>query len=92
MNHFKIVHQDSKISIFSAVVFAKALGRKIKLALVQYLEEDSTKIVSTKLYFSTDLNLPAWYIIKYCKLRFQIEFIYPDANQFTDSEHCSSKK
>ncbi len=43
MNHFKIVRQDAKIRIFSAIVFAKALGRKIKLALVEYLDEDTTK-------------------------------------------------
>jgi hypothetical protein len=67
MNHFKIVHQDSKIRIFSTIVFAKALGRKIKLALVQYFNEDNPKIVSTKLYFSTDLDLSAWYIVKYYK-------------------------
>ena len=91
MNHFRIVYQDSKIRIFSAIVFAKALGRKIKLALVQYLQEDTPKITSTKLYFSTDLNLPAWYIVKYYKLRFQIEFIYRDANQFTGLEHCQAR-
>jgi hypothetical protein len=91
MNHFKIVHQDPKIRIFSAIVFAKALGRKIKLALVQYLDEDGSKITSTKLYFSTDLNLPAWYIVKYYKLRFQIEFIYRDAKQFTGLEHCQAR-
>lgn len=91
MNHFKIVHQDSKIRIFSAIVFAKALGRKIKLALVEYLDEDSPKVKITKLYFSTDLNLPAWYIVKYYKLRFQIEFIYRDANQFTGLENCQAR-
>lgn len=91
MNHFKIVYQDSRIRIFSAIVFAKALGRKIKLALVQYLQKDSPKITSTKLYFSTDLNLPAWYMVKYYKIRFQIEFIYRDANQFTSLEHCQAR-
>lgn len=65
MNHFKIVYEDTKIKIFSAIVFSKALGRKIKLGLVQYLQEDNPKILRTKLYFSTDLNLPTWYIVKY---------------------------
>ena len=59
--------------------------------MVQYLQEDSPKITSTKLYFSTDLNLPAWYIVKYYKLRFQIEFIYRDANQLTGLEHCQAR-
>lgn len=91
MNHFKIVHQDSKIRIFFAIVFAKALGRKIKFVLVQYLEKDSPKIISPKLYFSTGVNLPAWFIVKHYKLRFQIEFIYRDADQFTGLEHCQAR-
>ena len=70
---------------------AKALGRKIELALAQYFQEDNFKITSTKLYFSTDLNLSAWYIVKYYKLRFQIEFIYRDANQSTGLEHCQAR-
>ena len=90
MNHFRIVHQDAKIRIFSTIVFSKALDRKIKLALVQYLEEDIPKITITKLYFSTDLDLLAWYIIKYYKSRFQIEFIYRNANQFTGLEQCQA--
>ena len=72
-------------------MYAKALGRKIKLALVDYFQEDNPKVTSTKLYFSTDLNLSAWYIVKYYKLRFQIEFIYRDANQFTGLEHCQAR-
>jgi hypothetical protein len=91
MNHFKIVHQDSKIRIFSAIIYVKSLQRKVKIALVQYLEEHSPKIKSTKIYFSTDLDLPAWYIVKCYKLRFQIEFIYRDANQFTGLENCQAR-
>ena len=34
MNHFEIVYQDTEIRIFSAIVFVKSLGRKVKLALV----------------------------------------------------------
>ena len=63
MNHFKIVHQDAERIISSATVFAKALKRKIKLALVQYLHEDTGKIKTTKIYFSVDLNLSAWHIV-----------------------------
>ena len=56
-----------------------------KITLFQYLDEHSSKIKYTKMYFSTDVDLSAWYIVKYYKLRFQqgrlaIEFIYRDAN------------
>ena len=91
MNHFKIVHQDSEIRIFSAIIYVKSLQRKVKIALVQYLDQNSPKIKSTKIYFSTDSDLSAWYIVKYYKLRFQIEFIYRDANQFTGLENCQAR-
>jgi hypothetical protein len=91
MNHFKIVHQDEERIIFSATVFAKALKRKIKLALVQYLDEDTGKIKTTKIYFSIDLDLSAWHIVWFYGLRFQIEFIYRDANQFTGLENSQAR-
>ena len=91
MNHFKIVHQDKERIIFSAIVFAKALKRKIKLALVQYLDENIGKIKTTKIYFSTDLDLSAWHIVWFYGLRFQIEFIYRDANQFSGLENSQAR-
>ena len=48
-------------------------------------------MLRTKLYFCTDLNLPAWYIVKYYQNRFQIEFLYRDANQFTGLEQCQAR-
>ena len=94
MNHFKIVHQDEERIIFSATVFAKALKRKIKLALVQYLDEG--KIKTTKIYFSVDLDLSAWHIVWFYGLRFQIEFVraafrYRDGNQFTGLENSQAR-
>lgn len=91
MNHFKIVHQDKERIIFSATVFAKALKRKIKVALVQYLDEDKRKIKTTKIYFSIDLDLSAWHIVWFYGLRFQIEFIYRDGNQFTGLENSQAR-
>jgi len=91
MNHFEIVYQDTEIRIFSAIVFVKSLGRKVKLALVEYLEKNSPKIKATKIYFCTDIALPAWLIVKYYRLRFQIEFLYRDANQFTGLEQGQAR-
>jgi hypothetical protein len=91
MNHFKIVHQDKERIILSATVFAKALKRKIKVALVEYLEEETGKIKTTKIYFSTDLDLSAWHMVWFYGLRFQIEFIYRDGNQFTGLENAQAR-
>lgn len=48
------------------------------------------------MYFSTDLNLPAWLIVechpvKYYQLRFQEEFIFRDSKQFTGLNHCQAR-
>jgi hypothetical protein len=91
MNHFTLVHQDTQIRIWSAIVFVKSWGRKVKIALTQYLQEDSSKIKATKIYCTTDLSLSAWYIVQFYGLRFQIEFIYRDANQFTGLEQCQGR-
>ncbi len=90
MNHFQKVYQDNEYIILSAVVHAKALKRNIKLALVQYLNQDGT-VKNTKIYFSTDLEISAWFLYKYYQNRFQIEFIYRDANQFVGLEQCQAR-
>jgi len=90
LNYFKLAHSDEKIRIYEATLNAKALKRTIKLALTQFINEKG-EVLRTKLYFCTDLNLPAWYIVKYYQNRFQIEFLYRDANQFTGLEQCQAR-
>lgn len=90
LSRFKIAYEDKEIRILSAIVYCVALKRKVKLALTQYLDKDG-KVKTTKLYFSTDLDLGGWYIVKYYQNRFQIEFLYRDANQFTGLEQCQAR-
>lgn len=90
LDYFKLAHQDEKVRIYGALVYAKALKRKVKLALTQYLDP-SGKVKQTKLYFCTDPDMPAWYIVKYYQNRFQIEFLFRDANQFTGLEPCQAR-
>ena len=42
------------------------------------------------LLFSTGINLPAEQILEYYQARFQIEFIFRDAKQFTGLSDCQS--
>jgi hypothetical protein len=71
-------------------MYCVALKRNIKLALTQYLDAQGV-VKTTKLYFSADTDLPAWYVVKYYQNRFQIEFRYRDANQFTGLEQTVHK-
>lgn len=89
-DYFGLGHQDDKIRVYGAIVYSVALKRKIKLALTQYLDERGM-VKTTKLYFCTDTNLSAWYIVKYYQNRFQIEFLYRDANQFAGLENCQAR-
>ena len=45
---------------------------------------------SRVLLYSTDLNLGALKVIQYYKARFQIEFIFRDAKQYTGLADCQS--
>jgi hypothetical protein len=89
-SYFEVAFQDKDCIIYTAIVYVKALNRQVKLALTHYLKEDGS-LKNVKLYFSTDVDLCAWFIVKYYQLRFQIEFIFRDANQHTGLEHCQAR-
>lgn len=89
--HFKPVIKESDFIAYEAVVFAKALKRWVKVLVVHYLNEDQT-IKSVKIYFSTDIQMDGGDILIYYKARFQIEFLYRDAKQYTGLEQCQSRK
>ena len=88
MNYFSIVQDSENDKIFSAIVYSKALMRNINLAVVFNRKK---KGWAHKLYFSTDLNLTPELILTYYKNRFQIEFIYRDAKQFSGLHDCQAR-
>lgn len=90
-HYLPVCHQDSEIKIFSAEVYVKSLSRKVKIAIAHYSDANTGKIKAVKTYFCTDTSLSGWHIVKIYKLRFQIEFLYRDANQFTGLEQCQAR-
>lgn len=88
--YFALSYQDQELRIYSAVVNCPFLKRNIKVAYTQYLNQASLP-THYKLYFSTDLNLPAWMIVKYYRLRYQQEFLIRDAKQFTGLTDCQAR-
>jgi len=77
------------IAIYSAQIYSKALKRDIKLAIAVFFKDG--KVVARKLYFSTDLKQSGEKIVKYYRSRFQIEFLYRDAKQFTGLTTCQAR-
>lgn len=87
---FKLAHQDEEVKIYQTICWSVNLKRKINLAYVEFLKEgESTERYA--LFFSTDLELSGLLIYKYYKARFQIEFLFRDAKQFTGLTQCQSR-
>ncbi|PPL01013.1 transposase [Parapedobacter indicus] len=92
----KVNHKDIKAGYFhdveladgtlatTAVVYAVSLKRNVRVVRVPFGK-------THKLCFSTDTEMDAVTIVRYYRLRFQIEFIYRDAKQFTGLENCQAR-
>ncbi len=72
---------ESEVNLYTALVWHGSLKRQIRLACLV----DTHKAGKTgyALLFSSDMNLDAKQILQYYQARFQIEFIFRDAKQFT---------
>jgi len=89
MQYFTLDEVTDDFHVFSAIVYCKSFKRKIRLALVVFYKNG--KETARKMYFSTDLNLTASQVFKYYRSRFQIEFIYRDAKQYTGLCQCQGR-
>jgi len=89
-NKFKRLIETEDEIVYEALVWSVSLKRKIKVSYIEFLDEGK----STNRYvilFSTDLELDGLTIYKYYKARFQIEFLFRDAKQFTGLTHCQAR-
>jgi hypothetical protein len=72
---------EPHLDLYTLVVWHVSLKRQIRIAaLVDTRKPGKTGVA---LLFSTDIELDAEQILDYYKARFQIEFIFRDAKQFT---------
>lgn len=83
MEEVKIEGTTDKI--YTAIVYSKAIERKIRLAVL------ITKKERPKLFFSTDTDMSGKDVIEYYRVRFQIEFNYRDGKQFTGLKDCQAR-
>jgi hypothetical protein len=86
-----IVEQDEEQIVRSAKVYVKCLKITVLLVVVDYLKEDGS-LQKRKLYFSTCLEDTYDRVLSYYQCRFQIEYLFRDAKQFTGLNHCQSTK
>ncbi len=77
------------ITLYSAVVNSVSLKRNIRICVVvNRRKPDSPRHI---VLFSTDCELSAQTIYEYYTLRFQIEFLFRDAKQFTGLSECQAR-
>ncbi len=88
-NYFSLELCIEEIKIYSAIVYSKAFKRDIKLAIAIFSKDG--KEMARKLYFSTDLKQEGKQIVRFYRSRFQVEFLYRDAKQFTGLTSCQAR-
>ncbi len=79
---------EDGVQVYYAPVYSVGLKRRI--LLVQLRWEQNSK-VGRALLFSTDVKLDPIKIIEYYRARFQIEFIFRDAKQYTGLMDCQAR-
>lgn len=83
-------YQDDQIALYEGVVNAKNLKRNIKLCYLELLANGQAT-GKYRVLFSTDLKLDGHTIYRYYKARFQIEFLFRDAKQYTGLTQCEAR-
>ncbi|PKQ60158.1 hypothetical protein BZG01_21250 [Labilibaculum manganireducens] len=86
--HAMLIEKTDNSETYQMIVNSVALKREINLVIVRTKKR---KYWSHKLYFSTDLNLPAMDVLRYYRGRFQIEFTYRDGKQHTAMDNCQAR-
>lgn len=85
-----MVSSNDERIVYSAELYSVGLKRRIKVAFVEFLNS-SGDILTTKIFFSTDLNMKAEDILKYYRARYQMEYLFRDSKQFTGLQHCQAR-
>lgn len=77
------------VDLYTAVVWSVALKRSIRLAYL--LNHQDCKKSRFVILFSTDVEQDAKDVYRLYQLRFQIEFIFRNAKQFTGLQDCQAR-
>lgn len=89
---FRICIEDREqgIRVYEGEAHVRSLKRWCRIAIVHYLD-DAGEVTGYAIYFSDDLQMDGTQLYTYYKSRFQVEFLYRDAKQYTGLEHHQSR-
>lgn len=79
---------DSGEDVYTARGHSKCLKCWVRIVMLRVQRGEKTGMA---LLFSTDTELDAMTILRYYKARFQIEFVFRDAKQYTGLTDCQSR-
>ena len=86
---FQLVERlEDGVCLYTAVVWSVSLKRQVRLAY--WLKEKQGRR-SYVVLFSTDLEIDPMFLYRCYAARFQIEFIFRDARQFTGLADCQAR-
>ncbi|RKZ51946.1 MAG: transposase [Candidatus Parabeggiatoa sp. nov. 2] len=88
LTRFELIDEIDSVKLYTAIVNSAHFKRDLRIV---YLVKTVGKKVQTALLFSTDLKLAAKDIYRFYKARFQIEFLFRDAKQFTGLSDCQAR-
>jgi len=88
LSKLKKASSENNEEIFTGCVFSKSLKMNINLVIVKTKRKEKW---THKIYFSTNLEQNWRVILDLYKSRFQIEFLYRDAKQFTGLNDCEAR-
>ena len=79
---------EAGVALYTAVVWSVSLKRKVRLA---YLLKEQKGRRSYIVLFSTDVNIDPLLLYRCYAARFQIEFVFRDARQYTGLADCQAR-
>ena len=79
---------EEDVLLYTAVVWSVSLKRTIRLA---YLLKEQDDRRSYAVLFCTDIEIDPLFLYRCYSARFQIEFIFRDARQFTGLADCQAR-
>ncbi|MBM3435418.1 MAG: transposase [Bacteroidetes bacterium] len=86
----KLCYEYDRVKVYDGIVYSKRLKRKIRMAYVEFWE-NGKYTGRYAVLFSTDTELDGQRIFLYYKSRYQIEFLFRDAKQFTGLTQCQAR-
>lgn len=89
LSGFEYAGMNDGLELYSHILYHVGLKRRIRV-VVAVMRNKESKVRYVILY-STDIELAPEKIFRYYKARFQIEFIFRDAKQFTGLCHCQAR-